>query len=41
VAKLDRNTMGAQIRQPLVDEPLLHLARRQDVLIWSLEEVDG
>ena len=39
VAEIERNTMGAQIGQPLDGQPLLHLAARQDVLIWSLESV--
>jgi hypothetical protein len=35
-AEIDRNTMGQQVGQPLEGEPLLHFARRQDVLIWGL-----
>jgi uncharacterized protein len=37
VAEIERNTMGAQIGQRLEGEPLLHIAARQDVLVWSLE----
>jgi len=40
-AQLGCNTMGAQIGQPLEGEPVLHLARRQDVLIWSLEQTNA
>jgi uncharacterized protein YqjF (DUF2071 family) len=39
IAELERNTMGMQVGQRLDGEPLLHLARRQDVVVWSLEAV--
>jgi uncharacterized protein YqjF (DUF2071 family) len=41
VAEIERNTMGEQVGQPLDGEPLLHIARRQDVLIWGLEETEA
>jgi uncharacterized protein YqjF (DUF2071 family) len=37
MAEIKRNTMGDQIGQTLDREPLLHIARRQDVLIWGLD----
>ena len=36
-AELELNTMGAPLGQPLGGPPLVHFARRQDVLIWRLE----
>jgi uncharacterized protein len=36
-AQLDVNTMGDQIGISLDGEPLLHYARRQDVVFWTLE----
>ncbi|MFL5863316.1 MAG: YqjF family protein [Solirubrobacteraceae bacterium] len=41
VAEIKRNTMGEQVSQPLDGAPLLHMARRQDVLIWSLEAAES
>jgi uncharacterized protein YqjF (DUF2071 family) len=36
-ADIDRNTMTAEIALDLPDEPLLHYARRQDVVFWTLQ----
>ena len=35
-ADIDLNTMTAEIAVNLLDAPLLHYARRQDVVFWSL-----
>jgi uncharacterized protein len=37
-ATIDRNVMTAPLGIELTSEPLLHYSRRQDVLIWALEE---
>jgi hypothetical protein len=34
VAEIERNTMTAPLGLTLPGEPLLHVAARQDVLIW-------
>jgi uncharacterized protein YqjF (DUF2071 family) len=36
-ADLQTNTMGAELGLALDSDPLLHYARRQDVLFWNLE----
>jgi uncharacterized protein len=36
-ADFDLNSMGEQIGVPLDGEPMLHLAARQDVVLWALE----
>lgn len=36
-AEFERNTMAAPLGQSLTAGPVLHFARRQDVLIWTLE----
>jgi uncharacterized protein len=36
-AQIEKNTMGDQIGAELEDQPLLHYAARQDVLVWPLE----
>ena len=33
-AEIEHNTMAAPLGIGLADEPLLHFARRQDVLVW-------
>jgi uncharacterized protein YqjF (DUF2071 family) len=38
-ADIETNTMAAQIGLALPGDPLLHCARRQDVIFWRLEEV--
>ena len=38
-ASVAENTMGRQIGLELVEEPLVHLAARQDVLFWPLGPV--
>jgi uncharacterized protein len=40
-AALEINTMGQEIGLQLDSEPLLHYARRQDVVFWSLEPAAG
>jgi uncharacterized protein len=35
-AEIEHNTMGAPFGIGLADDPLLHFARRQDVLVWPL-----
>ncbi len=37
-ADIDINTMTAEIGVDLAGEPLLHYARRQDVVFWTLRE---
>jgi uncharacterized protein len=36
-AEIEINTMGAEVGLDLAGEPLLHYARRQDVVFWGLE----
>jgi hypothetical protein len=36
-AEIDLNTMTAEIALDLRGEPLLHCARRQDVVFWTLQ----
>ena len=38
-AELSRNTMTAQIGVDLAGDPLLHFARRQDVLMWRIKPI--
>jgi uncharacterized protein len=38
-ASIELNTMGRQIDIALAEEPLLHYAKRQDVVFWALEHV--
>lgn len=38
-ADIDRNTMAAELAIELDGDPLLHYARRQDVVFWLLREV--
>jgi uncharacterized protein len=38
-ASIELNTMGRQIDTTLPEEPLLHYAKRQDVVFWALEQV--
>ena len=38
-AGIARNTMAAPLGLPCDGQPLLHFARRQDVLVWPLERV--
>jgi uncharacterized protein YqjF (DUF2071 family) len=40
-AELHRNTMGRQIGLDLDGDPLVHFARRQDVLIWRTRPIAG
>jgi uncharacterized protein len=40
-AEIRRNTMADPHELHLRGEPILHFARRQDVVIWPLEPVDG
>jgi uncharacterized protein YqjF (DUF2071 family) len=40
-ATIETNTMGAEVGLDLDGEPLLHYARRQDVVFWSLEHARG
>jgi uncharacterized protein YqjF (DUF2071 family) len=39
-AEISHNSMGAPLGLALEEEPLLHFARRQDVLIWPLSRVE-
>jgi uncharacterized protein YqjF (DUF2071 family) len=39
-AEIAANTMGAEIGFALDGEPLLHYARRQDVVFWALQPAD-
>jgi uncharacterized protein len=39
-AEIALNSMGEQIGVPLTGQPLLHYAKRQDVVFWSLEQAD-
>jgi uncharacterized protein YqjF (DUF2071 family) len=36
-AEIETNTMGAEVGLDLAGQPLLHYARRQDVVFWGLE----
>ena len=36
-AEIETNTMGAELALDLAGQPLLHYARRQDVVFWGLE----
>jgi len=38
-ATIETNTMAAELGLALEDDPLLHYARRQDVVFWALERV--
>ncbi len=38
--ELRRNTMGEQVGLALDDEPLLHLAGVQDVLMWRIRPTE-
>jgi hypothetical protein len=38
-ADIETNTMADEIGIALEGDPLLHYARRQDVVFWSLEAV--
>ena len=40
-AEIEENTMARQIGLELEGDPLLHLARPQDVVFWLLEPVDA
>ena len=40
-AEVRRNTMGRMIGLELEGDPLLHFARRQDVLMWRIEPIEG
>jgi uncharacterized protein len=40
-AGIETNTMGAEVGLELVGDPLLHYARRQDVVFWTLEAAQG
>ena len=40
-AELESNAMAAQLGIKLVPQPLLHFARRQDVLVWPPKMIEG
>lgn len=39
-AEIETNTMATEIGLDLEGEPLLHYARRQDVVFWAIEAAD-